>query len=60
MTTSTGKPRGAQCALQGSFYKLGRFDKPFIYVNGGWVATNREQVEIKQRIKSSRRWQFDS
>lgn len=35
-----GAPRDAQFHGKGRYYKVGRFDKTFVWVNGEWRATN--------------------
>jgi hypothetical protein len=40
------KPEGAQAWIDGSFYKLGRFHKPFIWIAGGWRLSRKNAQEV--------------
>jgi hypothetical protein len=40
------KPEGAQAWIDGSFYKLGRFMKPYIWIAGGWRLSRKDAHEI--------------
>jgi hypothetical protein len=40
------KPEGAQAWIDGSFYKLGRFHKPYIWIAGGWRLSRRDAMEV--------------
>jgi hypothetical protein len=40
------KPEGAQAWIDCSFYKLGRFHKPFIWIAGGWRLSSKDAMEI--------------
>jgi len=38
-------PEGAHCFLDGQFYKIGRFNRVFVYRNGEWVFTDGVTIE---------------
>jgi len=42
-------PEGAHCFLDGQFYKIGRFNRVFVYRNGEWVFTNGMTLEKLSR-----------
>jgi len=38
-------PEGAHCFLDGQFYKIGRFNRVFVYRNSEWVFTDGVTIE---------------
>jgi len=49
-------PDGWQCYILGQYYKVGRFNKPYVYHSSGWVLTRSITVKTIQRhikIKNS-------
>lgn len=41
----------SQVYLSGMHYKLGRFGKPYIFLNNDWIASTKSVEEVKAAIE---------
>ena len=61
-------PDGAHCFINGQFFKVGRFNRVFVYRNGEWVFTKGMTVdrigreiqkqEIEETTKSAKKSRY--
>lgn len=49
------KPLDAQIWIDGCWYKVGRHDLPFVWVNNQWRRTTKTAHEINKAIAGNRR-----
>lgn len=45
-------PSGAQIFFQGSYYKIGRCDRVFIFINGEWMSSQKPIDAVREAIKT--------
>lgn len=43
------QPKDAQYVIGGLYYKIGIHSKPFMYVNGAWILSQRDVTDITSR-----------
>lgn len=48
----TAKPPGAQTWIDGSFYKIGLRNKPFMWCDNEWVCSEKSLSEVSVSIKA--------
>ncbi len=47
MNTTDIRPPGAECEIDGSWYKIGRYGLPFRFNGDEWIKSEKETVEIE-------------